>query len=248
MQGLSLGKADEGGSSESWQIISNNAANSNSSPAMDAQSNSEDSRRWKQENQAQMSGAELDSDEYLSMFSEETNRTETAKIKKDLCKSKLSKLDLIETRFKEDIEFFDRAGLCTICQYTFGECSSRMVILKCGHYFHERCFVLGVATLNECDWECAICRKDAITGKRKVTTTRVENPFGTSNNSRSSLVTCSRCMQKFYKGTEFDQHLKNSGHHNGRKYACRVCKSVWMTHFELMQHVMSIGHNSGALR
>ena len=43
------------------------------------------------------------------------------------------------------------------------------MLLKCGHYYHERCFVLGVATDPETDWKCLICRRDAVTGlKEKV--------------------------------------------------------------------------------
>ena len=101
-----------------------------------------------------------------SIVSEETNRTETDLIKKDLSASKLRKLNRIETKFKHEIVNFDRTEICTICQYTFNECSSRLVRLKCGHYYHEKCFVLGVATMDEDEWKCLICRKDAVTGER----------------------------------------------------------------------------------
>ena len=50
-----------------------------------------------------------------SDISEETNRTETDKIKKDLSASKLSKLNQIETKFKHEIANFDRTEICTIC-------------------------------------------------------------------------------------------------------------------------------------
>ena len=181
-----------------------------------------------------------------SIISEDTNRTETDKIKRDLPASKLRKLDKIEAKFKHEIVNFDRTEICTICQYTFNECSSKLVHLKCGHYYHERCFVLGVATSDENEWKCLICRADAVTGAKEVIREKeVQNPFGTSMGRKpSAFVKCSRCSMVFSKGREFDQHLKLTRHHNGRKYACRVCKSVYMTHMELMSHVFAVGHNT----
>ena len=191
-----------------------------------------------------MGGGHGTSSDY-SIISEETNRTETDKIKKDLPQSKLRKLNQIKTKFKHDIQNFDRTEICTICQYTFNECSSKLVHLPCSHYYHERCFVLGIATEEESDWKCLICRKDAITGAKEVRREReVQDPFGKRGFNRSIFLTCSRCNMRFMKGREFDEHLKLTKHHNGRKYACRVCKSVFMTHFELMQHVMANGHQA----
>ena len=50
-----------------------------------------------------------------SIISEDTNRTETDKIKRDLPASKLRKLNKIETKFKHEIVNFDRTEICTIC-------------------------------------------------------------------------------------------------------------------------------------
>lgn len=155
-------------------------------------------------------------------------------------------LNKIDTKFKNEIHGFDRTEICTICQYTFNECSSKLVHLKCGHYYHERCFVLGIATNDECDWKCLICRKDVVSGQKKIESKReVQNPFGQMNSNPGSLyLKCSKCGMKFRKGPLFTEHLKLTKHHNGRKYGCRVCKSIFMSHHELMSHVFSVGHNS----
>ena len=182
------------------------------------------------------------SDTY-SDFTEETNRTETDKIKKDLPRDKLKKLALIETKFKEQIRNFDKTEICTICQYTYNECSSRLIHLKCDHYYHERCFVVAIACYDLDEWKCLICRADAVTGiEERIKDPEVQDPFGRLRKP-SMYVRCMKCSMQFTKGREFDEHLKLTRHHNGRKYACRVCKSVYMTHMELMNHVFSVGHN-----
>lgn len=118
---------------------------------MDAQSNSNSSPSWVEISERESSGrgAQCDNSSDYSIISEETNRTETDTIKKTFPAAKLRKLALIETKLKHEIRGFDITEICTICQYTYNECSSRLVHLKCGHYYHERCFVLGIASLEE---------------------------------------------------------------------------------------------------
>ncbi len=172
-------------------------------------------------------------------MSEQTNRTETDKIKKTFPKNKLRKLAQIQTKFKTEIEHFDTSEICTICQYTFNECSSKLALLKCGHYYHERCFVLGIASLEEREWKCLICRKDAVTGEEQDFEHEkgVKDAYGKGYVDGTKQIRCSRCKQLFQKGPKFNAHLKATGHHNGRKYGCRVCKSIFMTHQELMTHI-----------
>ena len=132
------------------------------------------------------------SDTY-SDFTEETNRTETDKIKKDLPREKLKKLALIETKFKEQIRNFDKTEICTICQYTYNECSSRLIHLKCDHYYHERCFVVAIACYDLDEWKCLICRADAVTGlKERIKEPEVQDPFGRLRKP-SMYVRCMKC-------------------------------------------------------
>lgn len=242
-------------SEESWELIHHQQVSSSdgSSKRQDAMSHSSSSKSChsssfvvlsdprSHEYSKPSSGPETTSD--YSIISEDTNRTETDQIKKDLSYAKLQMLAKIETKFKHEIRGFDRTEICTICQYTYNECSSRLVHLKCGHYYHERCFVLGVATDAMIDWKCLICRADAITGlSEKVEEPSVKDPFGKYRGVKI-MVRCSKCNMAFSKGRQFDEHLKLTKHHNGRKYACRICKSVYMTHHELMSHVFAVGHN-----
>jgi len=105
---------DQARSEGSWSLLDYE----NSDRPKDAQSNSTLSPSFEvlsHSSQLQTIQKHSSISGYSIISSEGTNRTETEKIKRDLPTSKLRKLNLIDTKFKNQIENFDNTEICTIC-------------------------------------------------------------------------------------------------------------------------------------